>query len=87
MHTTFKYCRHIARTTNTLQRNPNSILNRPQHHAAKMPLVVPGVTADNMSSDKVTEWMNKLAGKTISEEPSSETVSRFAAKSICQNLY
>jgi hypothetical protein len=49
-----------------------------------MPLVVPGVTADNMSSDTVNEWMNKLAGKTISEAPSSETVSRLASKSICQ---
>jgi hypothetical protein len=76
MHTAFKHFRRTLRTTNTLQRNPNpnSSLNRSQHHAAKMPLVVPGVTADNMSSDKVNEWMNKLAGKTISEEPSSETV-------------
>ncbi|KAK4040223.1 hypothetical protein C8A01DRAFT_35737 [Parachaetomium inaequale] len=38
-----------------------------------MPLVVPGVTADNMGGDKTQEWMTKLAGKTLSEGPSSET--------------
>ncbi|KAK3306467.1 uncharacterized protein B0T15DRAFT_395257 [Chaetomium strumarium] len=38
-----------------------------------MPLVVPGVTADNMGGDKTQEWMNKLAGKKLSEEPTSET--------------
>ncbi|KAK4121581.1 hypothetical protein N657DRAFT_657641 [Parathielavia appendiculata] len=38
-----------------------------------MPLVVPGVTADNMGDDKTQEWMNKLVGKKLSEEPSSET--------------
>ncbi|KAK0670255.1 hypothetical protein QBC41DRAFT_318184 [Cercophora samala] len=39
-----------------------------------MPLVVPGVTADNMPEGKTQEWMNKLVGKTLSEnEPSSET--------------
>jgi hypothetical protein len=39
-----------------------------------MPLVVPGVTADNMPEDKAQEWMEKLAGKTLTEGPSSETV-------------
>ena len=39
-----------------------------------MPLVVPGVTADNVSADKAKEWMTKLAGKTLTEGPSSETV-------------
>ncbi|EAQ88385.1 hypothetical protein CHGG_05004 [Chaetomium globosum CBS 148.51] len=38
-----------------------------------MPLVVPGVTADNVSADKAKEWMTKLAGKTLTEGPSSET--------------
>ncbi|KAK4146574.1 uncharacterized protein C8A04DRAFT_25490 [Dichotomopilus funicola] len=38
-----------------------------------MPLVVPGVTADNMGDDRIQEWMNKLAGKKISEGPTSET--------------
>lgn len=38
-----------------------------------MPLVVPGVT--NESGDLTQEWMNKLVGKTLSDEPSSETVS------------
>jgi hypothetical protein len=38
-----------------------------------MPLVVPGVTADNMPADKAQEWMEKLAGKTLTEGPSSET--------------
>lgn len=39
-----------------------------------MPLVVPGVTADNVPADKAQEWMEKLAGKTLTEGPSSETV-------------
>lgn len=39
-----------------------------------MPLVVPGVTANNMGDDKTQEWMSKLAGKTLGDE-SSETVS------------
>ncbi|AEO55590.1 hypothetical protein MYCTH_2086920 [Thermothelomyces thermophilus ATCC 42464] len=38
-----------------------------------MPLVVPGVTADNMEDNKTQEWTNKLVGKKLSEEPSSET--------------
>ncbi|KAK4151786.1 PUA domain-containing protein [Chaetomidium leptoderma] len=38
-----------------------------------MPLVVPGVTADNMGDDKTQEWAAKLVGKSISETPSSET--------------
>lgn len=37
-----------------------------------MPLVVPGVTVNNLD-DKTQEWTNKLVGKTISEQPSSET--------------
>lgn len=36
-----------------------------------MPLVVPGI---NSTGDKTEEWQNKLVGKTISDEPSSETV-------------
>ncbi|KAK3687455.1 hypothetical protein B0T22DRAFT_478775 [Podospora appendiculata] len=36
-----------------------------------MPLVVPGVTTS--SSDKTEEWSNKLVGKKLSEEASSET--------------
>ncbi|KAK4227160.1 hypothetical protein QBC38DRAFT_478474 [Podospora fimiseda] len=39
-----------------------------------MPLVVPGITANNMDDSKTQEWMSKLAGKTISDEPTSETV-------------
>ncbi|AEO67200.1 uncharacterized protein THITE_2116039 [Thermothielavioides terrestris NRRL 8126] len=38
-----------------------------------MPLVVPGITVDNMLDDKTQEWMMKLAGKTLSDGPSSET--------------
>lgn len=41
--------------------------------AAKMPLVVPGMTGTG-GGDKTDEWNNKLAGKTLSEEPHSETV-------------
>ena len=40
-----------------------------------MPLVVPGVTADNVPTDQAEDWMEKLAGKTLTEGPSSETVS------------
>ncbi|KAL2159502.1 hypothetical protein VTH06DRAFT_2507 [Thermothelomyces fergusii] len=38
-----------------------------------MPLVVPGVTADNLGDSQIQEWANKLVGKKLSEEPSSET--------------
>jgi hypothetical protein len=41
-----------------------------------MPLVVPGVTVDNLGGgDKTQEWMNKLAGKSLGDGPSTETVS------------
>lgn len=38
-----------------------------------MPLVVPGVMTNN-SGDKTEEWMNKLVGKRLADEPSNETV-------------
>ncbi|KAK3292101.1 putative PUA RNA binding domain protein [Chaetomium fimeti] len=38
-----------------------------------MPLVVPGVTADNVSADEAQVWLSKLAGKTLTEGPSTET--------------
>ncbi|KAH6856942.1 putative PUA RNA binding domain protein [Chaetomium sp. MPI-CAGE-AT-0009] len=38
-----------------------------------MPLVVPGVTADNVDGDKAQEWLAKLAGKKLTEGPSTET--------------
>ncbi|KAK4466186.1 hypothetical protein QBC42DRAFT_282556 [Cladorrhinum samala] len=38
-----------------------------------MPLVVPGVTANNMDDSMAQEWMNKLVGKTLSEESTNET--------------
>lgn len=37
-----------------------------------MPLVVPGITSN--SGDKTQEWTNKLVGKKITDEPSSEVV-------------
>lgn len=75
MHKSFKhYTSTLQLTRTSLQRNPVCTLRRFQYHTAKMPLVVPGVTADNMDGDKAQEWMNKLVGKTISEEPSTETV-------------
>jgi hypothetical protein len=46
-----------------------------QNNSFNMPLVVPGVTADNLGDDQIQEWANKLVGKTISDTPSSETVS------------
>ncbi|KAJ9148952.1 hypothetical protein NKR23_g4674 [Pleurostoma richardsiae] len=36
-----------------------------------MPLVVPGITSN--SGDKTEEWTNKLVGKKLSDDPSSET--------------
>ncbi|KXX74839.1 Subtilisin inhibitor CLSI-I [Madurella mycetomatis] len=46
-----------------------------------MPLVVPGITT-NDSGDLTQEWMNKLAGKTLTDEPSSET--SFCRKDLPQ---
>lgn len=44
-----------------------------------MPLVVPGVT--NQSDNKTEEWSNKLVGKKITEdETSNEVVSYFNAR-------
>jgi hypothetical protein len=60
----------------------NTTLPLRQQHATKMPLVVPGVTADNMGDNKTQEWMNKLVGKTLSDEPSSETVRSRAVVSF-----
>ncbi|KAK4115938.1 hypothetical protein N656DRAFT_827038 [Canariomyces notabilis] len=45
-----------------------------------MPLVVPGIT--NNSGDLTQEWMNKLVGKTLSDEPTSETC--FCKKDLPQ---
>lgn len=43
-----------------------------------MPLVVPGIT--NQSDNKTEEWSNKLVGKKITEdETSNEVVSFFNA--------
>ena len=54
-----------------------------QKKTPNMPLVVPGVTADNMGGDKTQEWTSKLAGKTLCEGPSSETViSRVSCSSF-----
>ncbi|CAK7223473.1 hypothetical protein SBRCBS47491_005217 [Sporothrix bragantina] len=38
-----------------------------------MPLVVPGVTANNLGDSKTQEWMTKLMGKTLTDGASSET--------------
>lgn len=38
-----------------------------------MPLVVPGVTTE--SSNKTDQWMQKLVGKTLSDDKSDEVVS------------
>lgn len=44
----------------------------------KMPLVVPGVT--NESNDKTQEWSNKLVGKKITDdETSNEVVSHSSS--------
>jgi hypothetical protein len=68
--------KHINGASRFASTQLNITLSRRQQHATKMPLVVPGVTADNMGDDKTQEWMNKLVGKTLSDEPSSETVSQ-----------
>ncbi|KAI1815180.1 hypothetical protein GGS20DRAFT_584757 [Poronia punctata] len=38
-----------------------------------MPLMVPGITSNSSGEDKTQEWSNKLVGKTLSDESSSET--------------
>ncbi|CAK7266659.1 hypothetical protein SEPCBS119000_002142 [Sporothrix epigloea] len=43
-----------------------------------MPLVVPGVTVNNLGDSKTQEWMMKLMGKTLTDGPSSETASSFS---------
>ncbi|KAK1771407.1 hypothetical protein QBC33DRAFT_523619 [Phialemonium atrogriseum] len=37
-----------------------------------MPLVVPGIN-NSLSGEKTEEWTNKLVGKTLSEDSSTET--------------
>ncbi len=39
-----------------------------------MPLIVPGVTANNLGDSKTQEWLNKLMGKTLTDGNHSETV-------------
>lgn len=47
----------------------------------KMPLVVPGVT--NESNDKTQEWSNKLVGKKITDdETSNEVVSHSSPHAV-----
>ena len=43
-----------------------------------MPLVVPGITANNLGDSKTQEWLSKLMGKTLTDGDSSETVSSVA---------
>ncbi|EFX00694.1 hypothetical protein CMQ_7696 [Grosmannia clavigera kw1407] len=38
-----------------------------------MPLIVPGVTANNLGDGETQEWLQKLAGKTLTDGSSSET--------------
>jgi hypothetical protein len=69
--------KHFACQNITAYLLVSNTVARFQKFSNKMPLVVPGVTADNMGGgDKTQEWMNKLAGKKLSEQPTSETVSR-----------
>lgn len=50
-----------------------------------MPLVVPGVTAQ--SDDKTTEWSNKLVGKKITDdETSNEVVSDASSQTARVHL-
>lgn len=39
-----------------------------------MPLIVPGVTANNLGDSETQEWLLKLVGKTLTDGSSSETV-------------
>lgn len=39
-----------------------------------MPLIVPGVTANNLGDSKTQEWTTKLMGKTLTDGDSNETV-------------
>jgi hypothetical protein len=59
--------------TSTSHRSFTSATTRTQQHRNNMPLVVPGVTADNVDVDKAQEWLTKLAGKKLTEGPSTET--------------
>ena len=68
--------RIIKQSKGALQDLSTSTRIQTQKKTPNMPLVVPGVTADNMGGDKTQEWTSKLAGKTICDGPSSETVSR-----------
>ncbi|OAA65670.1 hypothetical protein SPI_02457 [Niveomyces insectorum RCEF 264] len=38
-----------------------------------MPLVVPGVTVDNLGDQETQKWISELVGKTLTDGPSSET--------------
>jgi hypothetical protein len=80
MHPTRNLFRGTSHFTSPLQRTFSTTSTRPLHRTSNMPLVVPGVTADNMGGDKTQEWMTKLAGKTLSEGPSSETVSSKSSR-------
>lgn len=42
---------------------------------AAMPLVVPGI--NSTSGNKTEEWQNKLVGKKLGDDASTETVCRF----------
>ncbi|KIH92910.1 hypothetical protein SPBR_03363 [Sporothrix brasiliensis 5110] len=48
-----------------------------------MPLVVPGVTANNLGDNKTQEWMSKLLGKTLTDGDSNETA--FSKKDLPKN--
>lgn len=53
----------------------SSILElNPRNRHYKMPLIVPGVTADNLGDSQTQEWMMKLMGKTLTDGSSNETV-------------
>ncbi|KAB8077424.1 hypothetical protein BDV29DRAFT_168390 [Aspergillus leporis] len=72
--------RILSRTLLILQNSQSqqvlfSVHTRNIHHT--MPLVVPGV--NNVKGDK-NEWLNKLAGKTITEETSD--VTSFAKRDL-----
>lgn len=52
-----------------------------------MPLVVPGITADNLGDSKTQEWMIKLMGKTLTDGDSSETVGYFLPRKTARNTH
>jgi hypothetical protein len=69
-----------SRNTNILKKI-QQLQNKPfsNQQTLNMPLVVPGINSGGDNS-KTEEWMNKLAGKKLTDGPSDATVSYTSPK-------